>query len=102
MELNKAINTLEIHNRWRRGDGKEPMLNPKEIGNSIDLVVGYFKTNNMKDKVKLLKIRLERENKQRNEDMNSVYGVRSGKNNLIHKYNNTKMFIDQLEELLKD
>tara|TARA_R110000765_G_scaffold360721_1_gene450908 strand:- start:491 stop:661 length:171 start_codon:yes stop_codon:yes gene_type:complete len=56
----------------------------------------------MKDKVKLLKIRLERENKQRNEDMNSVYGVRSGKNNLIHKYNNTKMFIDQLEELLKD
>ena len=56
----------------------------------------------MRDKVEKLKLQLEKENKTRGEDMNSVYGVRHGKNNLIHKYNNTKMFIDQLEQLLKD
>mgnify|MGYP003675448683 FL=1 len=56
----------------------------------------------MRDKVEKLKLKLEKENKTRHEDMNSVYGVRHGKNNLIHKFNNTKMFIDQLEQLLKD
>ena len=56
----------------------------------------------MKDKVRQLKNQLEKENKVRSEDINSPYGIRHGKNNLIHKYNNTKMFIDQLEQLLKD
>tara|TARA_R110002124_G_scaffold285516_1_gene464148 strand:- start:154 stop:324 length:171 start_codon:yes stop_codon:yes gene_type:complete len=56
----------------------------------------------MRDKVQKLKIQLEKENKTRGEDMNSVYGVRHGKNNLIHKFNNTKMFISYLEEILKD
>ena len=56
----------------------------------------------MRDKVRQLKNQLEKENKRREEDLNSVMTISSGRGNLTHKYNNTKMFIDQLEQLLKD
>ncbi len=31
MTLEQAIEILETHNRWRRGDDTEPMLKPKDI-----------------------------------------------------------------------
>ena len=43
MTLEQAIEILETHNRWRRGDDTVPMLKPKDIGIAIDVVVSYFK-----------------------------------------------------------
>lgn len=51
MELKRAIAILETHNRWRRGEDYEPMLNPTDIGISIDTVVGYLKNNIIPDDV---------------------------------------------------
>ena len=45
MELKQAVGILEIHNRWRRGEDVEPMINPKELGIAIDLIVEYIKKN---------------------------------------------------------
>ena len=47
MKLKEAIGILEIHNRWRRGEDLEPMQNPKDIGVAIDVVIEYFKKNNL-------------------------------------------------------
>ena len=45
MELKQAIKILEAHNRWRRGEDVEPMVEPTEIGDAIDVVVEYVKNN---------------------------------------------------------
>ena len=45
MELKQAIGILETHNRWRRGEDVEPMIDPKELGIAIDLIVEYIKKN---------------------------------------------------------
>lgn len=45
MELKQAIGILEIHNRWRRGEDVEPMIDPRELGIAIDLVVEYIKNS---------------------------------------------------------
>lgn len=42
MELQEALRILEQHNKWRRG-ADVPMLSPKLIGESIDLIVNKFK-----------------------------------------------------------
>ena len=41
----QAIKILEAHNRWRRGEDVEPMVEPTEIGDAIDVVVEYVKNN---------------------------------------------------------
>ena len=51
MELKQAIGTLEMHNRWRRGEDVEPMLKPSDIGVAIDTVVEYIKNNVVLDDV---------------------------------------------------
>jgi hypothetical protein len=44
MNIEKAIQILELHNKWRRdNDGKYEMAEPKELGKAIDLVVSEFK-----------------------------------------------------------
>jgi len=44
MKIQKAIEILEIHNKWRRdNDGKYKMAEPKELGIAIDTVVSEFK-----------------------------------------------------------
>ena len=43
MKLKTAIKTLELHNRWRRGDEKIKMIDPKKIGEAIDLVLDEVK-----------------------------------------------------------
>lgn len=44
MNIEKAIEILEIHNKWRRdNDGKYEMVEPKELGKAIDSVVSEFK-----------------------------------------------------------
>ena len=47
MELKQAIGILETHNRWRRGEDVEPMINPRELGIAIDLIVEYIKKNDV-------------------------------------------------------
>lgn len=42
MKLKKAIETLESHNKWRRGDD-EYMQSPKEIGKAIDYAINALK-----------------------------------------------------------
>ena len=54
MELKQAIGTLEMHNRWRRGEDVEPMLKPSDIGIAIDVVVEYIKNNGVLDDVMVL------------------------------------------------
>ena len=49
MKLKKAIEILELHNKWRRdNEGIYKMANPKELGIAIDTVVSDFnkKQNN--------------------------------------------------------
>lgn len=45
MDIKQAIGILETHNRWRRGEDVEPMINPRELGIAIDLIVEYIKNN---------------------------------------------------------
>lgn len=42
MSLNEAIGVLEYHNKWRRGN-KTEMLQPKTVGEAIDVIVSYVK-----------------------------------------------------------
>jgi hypothetical protein len=42
MKLQKAIETIEIYNRWRRGEDVK-MIHPKHIGKAIDTVVKHYK-----------------------------------------------------------
>lgn len=44
MELKKAVQLLEHHNKWRRGDELNPMTNPTQLGIAIDVIVDYFKS----------------------------------------------------------
>lgn len=44
MNIEKAIEILELHNKWRRdNDGEYEMVEPKELGKAIDSVVSEFK-----------------------------------------------------------
>jgi hypothetical protein len=43
MTLNKAIETLQHYNRWRRGE-EVPMPNPTKIGEAIDVVLEKLTT----------------------------------------------------------
>lgn len=43
VEIKQAIEILEIHNKWRRGDDTIPMTNPTELGIAIDVIVTYLK-----------------------------------------------------------
>jgi hypothetical protein len=45
MKLEKAIEILESHNRWRRGDVDEAMFKPSDIGIAIDVVIGAYYKN---------------------------------------------------------
>ncbi len=51
MDLKQAIKILEAHNRWRRGEDVEPMVEPNDIGIAIDIVVEYVKNNGVLDDV---------------------------------------------------
>ena len=44
MNIEKAIEILELHNKWRRdNNSKYEMAEPKELGIAIDTVVSEFK-----------------------------------------------------------
>ncbi len=45
MVLKEAINILDEHNKWRRGLVVEMKYTPKEIGDSIDLILKQVKNN---------------------------------------------------------
>jgi hypothetical protein len=45
MEISKAVQLLEIHNKWRRGDDGVKMVNPTELGEAIDTVVNNLKNH---------------------------------------------------------
>ena len=39
MKLKKAIKILELHNKWRRGNNRIKMTEPKLLGEAIDVIV---------------------------------------------------------------
>ena len=43
MSLSKAIEILDEHNRWRRNSIISAMIDPKELGKAIDVVVEHYK-----------------------------------------------------------
>lgn len=44
MELKKAIEILELHNKWRRdNDSKYEIADPKELGIAIDVIINEIK-----------------------------------------------------------
>ena len=45
MELHKAIEILEYHQQWRRGDIDEMKYTPKELTEALDLVLSEIKEN---------------------------------------------------------
>ena len=50
MEIQQAIKILRYHQKWRRGALIE-MLDPKDIGEAIDVILGYFKKEEKKWKI---------------------------------------------------
>ena len=42
MTLRHAVNILEKHNKWRRGD-IDDMVDVCELGIAIDIIVSYYK-----------------------------------------------------------
>ena len=44
MNIDEAIKIIEEYNKWRRGAGTE-MLDPKKIGEALDTVVCFYKSN---------------------------------------------------------
>jgi len=43
MTLKRAIQILEQHNEWRRGENEDlKMQNPTNLGTAIDVVVDYY------------------------------------------------------------
>ena len=52
MTIEKAIEILELHNKWRRDDdGKYEMAEPKELGEAIDLVISELKNLNSRNHI---------------------------------------------------
>lgn len=43
-KLKEAIQVLEQHNKWRRGDENLKMADPTILGKSIDLVISELKS----------------------------------------------------------
>ena len=42
MTLQEAVDILENHNKWRRGDDNIDQTNPTKLGIAIDLIVAHF------------------------------------------------------------
>ena len=51
MDLKQAVRILEAHNRWRRGEDVEPMVEPSGIGFAIDTLIEHVKNNGVLDDV---------------------------------------------------
>jgi hypothetical protein len=49
LKIKKAVDILEKHNKWRRGDDSIGMINPVTLGKSIDLVVKEMKNRHIID-----------------------------------------------------
>jgi hypothetical protein len=47
MDIKRAIELLETHNKWRRSEDLNPMVNPTDLGKCIDVIVEYFKNNSV-------------------------------------------------------
>jgi hypothetical protein len=43
IRIEKAVNILEKHNKWRRGDESIDMVNPVILGKAIDLIISEMK-----------------------------------------------------------
>lgn len=43
MDIKEAINILEIHNKWRRGNIDDMPYKPHIVGEAIDIVVAFYK-----------------------------------------------------------
>ena len=41
MNIQEAIVVLRLHNQWRKG-AETPMIDPKELGEAINIVVEYY------------------------------------------------------------
>lgn len=52
MKINEAISLLEYHQKWRRGD-EQIMVDPKQLGEAIDMVLERF--NKSQEALKALK-----------------------------------------------
>lgn len=50
MTIKQAIRTLELFNRWRRGDETLKMQDPKKIGQAIDLAINVMKKSESENK----------------------------------------------------
>ena len=51
MDIKRAIELLETHNKWRRSEDLNPMVNPTDLGKCIDVIVEHFKNNSVLDDV---------------------------------------------------
>ena len=49
IKIKKAVNILEKHNKWRRGDESIDMENPIVLGKAIDLIIKEMKNRHIID-----------------------------------------------------
>ena len=49
LKIKKAVNILEKHNKWRRGDESIDMENPIVLGKAIDLIIKEMKNRHIID-----------------------------------------------------
>jgi len=46
MDICHAIELLELHNKWRRGEENSEMVNPNYLGVAIDTIIKHHKKKN--------------------------------------------------------
>lgn len=49
MNLKEAVNILENHNKWIRGDDNFKMADPKKLGEAVDIAVNILKPMSKND-----------------------------------------------------
>jgi predicted transcriptional regulator YheO len=49
MDLNKAIQVLSDHNKWRRGDDSITQAKPKVVGESIEVILDYVRQSDQSE-----------------------------------------------------
>jgi len=81
MELKTAIELLEKHNQWRRGDDTIDMADPELLGMAIDLVLNQVKNyvagEELKQKISVIVSNTTLSGNEKRDQLLDLYGLRN-------------------------
>lgn len=53
MTFEEAVDILQEHNKWRRGEGNIEMVNPKTLGIAIDIIITKIRKERIDNKTNI-------------------------------------------------